>query len=250
MMNIPCPVIDAHAHLWDTDPAKDADTLIAMADRFGVEQVWLSALYGGLYPEPDDIDAGNEAACALAARDSRMKVWVRVQPEHRDQAIRVVEELVHGGPGIGVKVWIHPADSPDMDPLTERLVRWGKPLLIHAYDKATGNYDRESYPHQVASLARRHPRAKIVMAHLGGRFYRGCDTIADCPNVWSDFSGTTCETGMVSYAVRTLGPGRVVFGTDAPGAGFVNSIAKIFAEPLDEQTCERILHQNARELLA
>lgn len=249
-MKLPCPVIDAHAHLWPTDPQSNADSLVRMADRFGLEEVWVSALFGGLYPDPADVDAGNEAACRLARRDPRMRVWVRVQPEHREHTLDVLDRLVRTGPAIGVKVWIHPADSSDMDPLMERLVDWGRPLLIHAYDKATGNYDRESYPEQVAGLARRHPGAKILMAHLGGRFYRGCDAIADCPNVWSDFCGTLCETGMVSYAVRTLGPRRVVFGTDAPGASFINNLAKLLAEPLDEQTCRRILCQNARDLVA
>jgi predicted TIM-barrel fold metal-dependent hydrolase len=54
---------------------------------------------------------------------------------------------------------------------------------------------------------------------------------------------------MVPFAVRTLGPERVVFGSDAPGAGLINNLAKVLAEPLDRETVERILRRNALDLI-
>jgi len=249
-MHPPCPVIDAHTHLWPERTDRDAAALIEMADRFGLEQVWVSALFGGHHPGPAALDAGNAAARRLAERDARFRVWVRVEPAHGRHMLQTVDRLVRDGPGIGVKVWLHPADSPEIDPLLERLAAWGRPLLIHAWRKATGNYPGESEPAQVAALARRHPRARILMPHLGGDWLHGCEAIRACPNVWADICGTICERDMVPTAVRTLGARRVVFGTDAPAVSFLNNLAKVLAEPLGRPTVERILHRNARELLA
>jgi hypothetical protein len=247
-MPAPFPVIDAHAHLWGGTAERDAKTLMEMADRFGIEQVWVSSLFGGMDPSTADVDAGNAAATALAERDPRFRTWARVQPQYREHTLEVLETLVRDGPAIGVKVWIHPADSPEMDPLAERLAAWGRPLLIHAWQKAGGNYPGESTPQQVTRLAGRHRRLKILMAHLGGDFLHGCKAIAECENVWSDFSGTPCDRGTVPHAVSVLGARRVVFGTDAVGASFLNNLAKVLAEDLDEATCRRVLADNAREL--
>ena len=51
--------------------------------------------------------------------------------------------------------------------------------------------------------------------------------IADHPNIYTDPSGTYCETGMLEHAVKMLGPDRILFGSDAPGADFVNNLAKV-----------------------
>ena len=118
-------------------------------------------------------------------------------------------------------------DDPKMYPIAEKMIEYGKPIMIHAMAKAFGQLPLESDPCQVANLARRYPELKIIMAHMGGDFIYGCSAIEDCPNVLTDISGTYCETGMVEHGVRTLGADRVLFGSDAPGASFINNLAKV-----------------------
>jgi predicted TIM-barrel fold metal-dependent hydrolase len=217
-----------HTHIWGGTSDADGDTLIEMANRFNLEAVVVMPLFGGTCPSPADIAAGNQAVAALAKRDPRMKPMVTVYPRHGEFALREMNRWMDAG-FIGLKIWVSLADEPCVFPLIERMIQRDKPTLVHAMHKTVGQLPLESDPKNIANLAKRYPRAKIIMPHVGGNFYYSCEAIADCPNVWTDPSGTYCETGMVEHALKTLGADRVMFGSDAPGADLVNNIAKIAA---------------------
>lgn len=248
----PVPVIDMHAHVWGNAtglaPAPgDCATLIDMADRFGLEAVVVMPLFGGLSPSPRQIEAGNAAVAELSRRDPRMKPMVTVAPRHAAHALSQVERWM--GEGFeGLKIWVSIADEPCVFPLVERMIGYGKPTLIHAMHKSVGQLPLESDPVHVANLARRYPEAKVILPHVGGNFLYTCEVIAGCPNVHTDPSGTYCETGMVEHAVATLGADRVLFGSDAPGADFVNNLAKVLAADLSPDDQRKILATNARRL--
>lgn len=241
-----------HTHIWQESAvsgssAADERQLLEMADRYAIEALVVMPLFGGLCPMRADISAGNRAAAAFAARDSRVRAMVHVYPRHGQFALDEIERWMDVG-FHGVKVWVNYADEPSMFPIAERVIKWGKPLIIHAMHKTVGQLPLESDATHIAGLARIYPELKIVMAHVGGNFIHSCERVADCPNVWTDPSGTFCETGMVEHAVRVLGPDRVMFGTDAPGADYVNNIAKVAAADLPPDTIRKILADNARKL--
>jgi predicted TIM-barrel fold metal-dependent hydrolase len=246
-------LIEFHAHLWgDRDglnPRGGNEALLAeMLERFALDRMVVLPLFGGHEPGFEQCVAGNRAAAALARTDTRFCPFARVHPAHGRAAVEELRRCFDEG-FFGLKIWLTKADAPEMDPLMELLVERGKPLLIHAMHKSTGNYAGESDPCAVAVLARRFPQAKIVMAHIGGNFLYGCEAVADCPNVWTDCSGTFCEQGMVGHAVRELGADRVIFGSDAPGADFTANLAKVTGEDLPVGARQRVLHDNAMKLL-
>lgn len=256
------PIIDIHTHILSDgsgmrerpDGRRD---LLASADYFGFERLVVMPLYGGMHPSSQEINAGNDAVARLAAEDRRVVPFVTVYPPHQPGAGEEVDRRInHEGFG-GLKVWCSLADQPFMDELLEIMAAAGKPTLIHALHKAWdyadlpgGQYPTESRPRHIAALARRHPGARIIMAHAGGDFLWSCDAIRDQPNVWTDISGTYCETGMVEHAVETLGPRRVLFGTDLPGASVATNLAKVLAADIDRSTMARILYHNALEVLS
>lgn len=248
------PILDFHTHLMaERDDRRALDEarrlLIQAADRYRLSRLVVLPLLGGPHPSRQDIAAGNDAAAELAQADPRMIPFATVYPPHGDDALREAEHRVHHQRFAGLKIWCSLADDPCMDPLLDLMAAADKPTLIHALHKATGQLPLESRPLNVARLARRHPKARIVMAHAGGDFLWSCDVIGDCPNVWTDLSGSYCESGMMEHAIDVLGPGRVLFGTDLPGAGFITNLAKVLAADVDEATRSRVLHENARELL-
>src|SRR5439155_16058795 len=101
----------------------------------------------------------------------------------------------------------------------------------------------------VAELARRHPRARIVMAHLNGAGLRGIEQIAECPNIVVDTSGGDPESRIVETAVAVLGPQRVVFGSDAPIRHFMVTLGKVLGGELPDPVKQDILWNNAARLL-
>ena len=236
-----------HTHIWGGSEAADGDVLIEMANRFELEAVVVMPLFGGTCPSPGDIAAGNEAVAALAKRDSRMKPMVTVYPRHGELAVREMNRWMDAG-FIGLKIWVSLADEPCVFPLIEQMSERRKPTLIHAMHKSVGQLPLESDPVNIANLARRYPQAKIIMPHMGGNFYYSCEAIADCPNVWTDPSGTYCENGMVEHSIKTLGVDRILFGSDAPGADFVNNVAKVAAAQISDADKRAIFAGNARRL--
>jgi len=150
----------------------------------------------------------------------------------------------------GVKLWVaRRATDPGLDPILERAVHWRVPVLQHAWRKTTGNLEGESTPADVADLARRHPQAQIIMAHLNGCNPRGIEDIVDVPNVCVDTSGGDPESGVVELAVERLGAGRVVFGSDAPIRHFGVCLAKVLGANLPWETKRMILWDNLQNRL-
>lgn len=253
-MNLPHPIIDMHTHLWGgpdgLSPQEDGEKLlIDMADRYDLEAVLVMPLFGGHNPSADEVAAGNRAAHELMKRDSRMKPYVSVFPRLEKSAMDEMRRGIEERGAYGLKIWVSPANEPSAHRLIEKMIEYGKPTLIHAMHKSVGQYPLESDPADIAALARRYPEAKIIMAHIGGNFIYGCGAIRDCPNVWTDPSGSYCERGMVEHAVGELGADRILFGTDAPGAEFLNNAAKVLTAQISDEDKRKIMYDNGRRLL-
>lgn len=73
--------------------------------------------------------------------------------------------------------------------------------------------------------------------------------IADLPNVNVDTSGSQPDRGFVEFAVRHLGPERVIYGSDAPIRDFPSQLAKVQGATLDQAAKAKILSENAARLL-
>lgn len=243
-------LVDVHTHLWGDKLGQDADTLVRIMDRFDVAWIGVSTLLGGQQPTLNDIRRANDVTHAFRQREpDRVEGFCYVNPRCGPQA---VDELRRCRERYGfrfIKLWISAkADDPCVFPLVERAIDFGMPILQHAFHKATRMLQNESEPKDVARLARRYPEARIIMAHMGADFIYGCNAVRDCSNVWSDMCGTYCETGMIDYALRTLGAERIVFGSDGPGATLMNNVYKVLDTPLTAEQKQRIFHDNAERL--
>ena len=254
------PVLDIHVHpLADllpgraADAAEDARCLLEMARRSGVTHLCLSSLGPGYPPDADMAlcRRANDYALRLHERaPANIFPFCYVLPADPDAAVAEIDRCVRDHRMAGIKLWISQrANRPALDPILERAVAYDVPVLQHAWLKTGGNLPEESTPQDVAELARRHPRAHIIMAHLNGANPRGLEAIVSQPNVLVDTSGGDPEAGMVELAVSRLGAGRVVFGSDAPGRHFGVSLAKVLGANLSVAQKHQILWQNALSIL-
>jgi len=237
-----------HVHLWEHSAAADQDTLRKMLDRYPLAWLGVIPLWGGHYPNEDEIRRGNDVTTAFCHTDAaRLKAYVTVNPCHANAP----QELQRGfdAGAVAAKVWVAArADDPVIFPVAEKCIEWQLPLLLHSFHKTVGQLPHETDAPHVAGLAKRYPELKIVMAHLAGAHLWGCAHIADCPNVWSDFSGSYCESDTIETAVRYLGEDRVLFGSDAPGADYLNNWGKVVDANLTATQRHKIGYLNAREL--
>jgi len=241
-------VIDMHVHLWGHSLAADQNSLRGMLDRYPLAWLGVIPLWGGHYPSAEEIRLGNDATLAFCKTDpARLKAYVTVNPCHANAA----EELqrCYDAGVMAAKVWVAArADNPVIFPVAEKCIALNLPLLLHSFHKTVGQLPHETDAQHVAGLAKCYPELKIVMAHLAGNPLWGCAHIADCPNVWSDFSGSYCESDTIETAIYYLGEDRVLFGSDAPGADYLNNWGKMVDANITPEQRHKIAYLNAHRL--
>lgn len=247
------PAIDMHAH----PPFERAKTgaMLDAARQVGITRIILCAIgYSGMieYPPLEEVVRGNEEVYALVARHPGFVYGrVYVNPNLPD-TLRILEDGLARPGVVSIKLWISCRDDqgridpvyPVLELAQERRV----PVLIHSFYRSGGNSRGELSPTDIAHLAGRYPRARIVMAHLGGQWQRGVRVVRPYPNVSVDISGSRAYLGSVEHAVRELGAARVHFGSDAYLRAFAGQLAKVAAAEIDPADKRRILWDNSARL--
>ncbi len=254
------PALDIHVHPLNcfgsyriSSPGKDAERLVATARRSGITRMCVFSLYETTPYEPTAEQCRLANDYVLRMRDAEPEAilpFCYVTPGFPDEAVAEIERCVGGQDMAGVKLWVaRRATDPGLDPIMEAAVAKDVPVLQHAWLKTTGNLPGESTPFDVADLARHHPRARIIMAHLNGVGYRGIEAVVDVPNVVVDTSGGDPESGLVEAAVHRLGPHRVVYGSDAPIRHFGVTMNKVLGAKITDRDKRAILWENALRIL-
>ncbi len=193
----------------------------------------------------------DDTAWLLAEADGFVTGFCHLNPTIGERAVRreVARCAARGFRGIKLEIANNARDAC-MRPLMEEAEARGWVVLQHAWSQVNIRERRfHTDPEDVATLARRHPRVRIIMAHLTGCGFRGVRAVRDCPNVWVDTSGGAPEAGLVEFAVAELGAHRVLYGSDAPIRDFPVAIARVTGSALPEAVKRRLLHDNAAELL-
>ena len=254
------PALDIHVHPLNcfgsyrvSSPGADADRLVDTARISGVTRMCVFSLHETTPYEPAPAQCRQANDYVLRMRDAQPEAilpFCYVTPAFPDEAVAEIERCVGGQDMAGVKLWVaRRATAPGLDPIMEAAVALDVPVLQHAWLKTTGNLPGESTPFDVADLARRHPRARIIMAHLNGVGYRGIEAVVDVPNVVVNTSGGDPESGLVEAAVRRLGARRVVYGSDAPIRHFGVTMNKVLGADIPDEAKRSILWDNALRVL-
>ena len=226
----PAPLIDVHAHFYHAGAGRtDWRDLNAArfraGERIGVTYHVASVLgsYGfsspTYFPSPADVIAGNDVMLEiLESEKPRVRMYVTVNPNYTDHALREIDRCVARG-AIGIKLLAsRRADDPLLDPIAEVAADRGLPVLHHIWQ-----HRRREWPSQeisdgadLARLAARHPRARFILAHIGGGgdYAHTFPAVVDVPNVFPDLSGSGVDRGMLDEAVAALGPERLLWACD------------------------------------
>ena len=168
-------------------------------------------------------------------------------PEH---ALAQIEYW--GGQGFcALKFWVsqHATDERT-SVVTEAALARGWPVLYHAYYRPHGEAPpNEAPPLEIAELARRFPQGQFIMAHMGAQFEHGMRAIEGCPNIAVDYAGSINENGAYQLGLELLGPERVVFGTDLPGADYYVNVGRVLELDVDDEVKQLVLARNIERIL-
>lgn len=250
-------IIDLHTHpdnARHSGSCGDTPGVVRYARRCGITRMVAlgDVLRFGARPTEKQVETINDSTCRLVYSYREVLFgFCFISPFLSPAFIRAeVQRCILEGPLRGIKIEYPNAAGGDHDKLMPLAVENNIPVLQHAWDTTSG-LDRtlQSDPADVASLARRYPGARIVMAHLTGCGPRGVREVADCPNVWVDTSAAQPFAGAVEDAVAVLGADRLLFGSDGPMRDFAAQLGRVLGARITERQRQQILSLNARKLL-
>jgi len=250
-------IIDIHTHpilRQDQRGPAGADQLINRARQHGIVHLVAlgDVLAFGRSPTEKQLRIINDETYELMRRYPDVVTgFCHLNPTLGARAVRAEVErcTARGFRGLKLEIANNAADA-SMDPLMKAARQHNLVVLQHAWSMTKiGERAFHTDPEDVATLAKRFPDVRIIMAHLTGDGVRGVQAVKAFPNVVVDTSGAAPESGIVEYAVEQLGADRIVYGSDVPIRDFAVAIARITGSRLDAAAKQKILYGNAARLL-
>jgi uncharacterized protein len=290
---LPERIVDVHVHVSlpeHSGPVSAERKMLDWAMEVGIFQSWdelatsnrtlfpgkrvSSLVFGGVYREVD-LDTNNayvlRGARDPAAMSSGLYVTAPGFPEGR-----VRDALESGFLGIKPYPDLAPQGSLEVsiyDFLPEAhlsvLNEFGGILMLHL--PRAGRLADPDNIREVNEIAERYPMVRIILPHIGRAFClptaeRGLKLYPRSPNLLFDTSANL-NADVFSYALDTLGPERVLYGSDLPitlmhgarehvGERYVNFTDGDYSwnsnrkSPEEEATYTYFLYQQIRAMIA
>jgi uncharacterized protein len=270
---VPNGVVDAHVHLlpprlqaairgffeargfpssrfvYPADPGQAGDRLAAE----GITQAWTLP-----YARRPGTAAGlNESLAALVAGlrsgPIRLTGGCTVHPGDRDPVAVVrhaVEDLGLRVLKLHCSVGDYQPDDPRLDPVWEYAAQIALPVVLHAGHAADGHTEAgELQP--VAEVARRHPGARMIIAHCGHQAAAAAlGLVAAHPGVHADLTPVIHDPVPIDPGQLAGLAGKLLFGSDAPNTGLTASQLLGRLAALPEPARAAITGGTARRLLS
>jgi len=242
-------VIDVHSHMgpswygwWKNEVTEEE--FIQTMDKHGIDKACVN--YWAIQSDPD---TGNDYIAEFAKRyPDRIIGFACIIPRWYKTAVQEVERAAKQLNMKGLK--LHPAansyhaNSPLVFPVVEKAIELNLPMLFHS------GHDEYSHPHNLGDLAKRYPKATIIMGHMGEEaVLEGIEVARKCENILLDTTGYLNIYHILHQAIDRVGEDRIVFGTDFVACNPGPEIAKVRNVDLPDRQVEKIMGENIARVL-
>ena len=239
-------IIDIHAHIGDSDnPAASmlqkgctAELAIKLADQAGID---VTVVFPTQYL--DYMDGNRVIAEAVGRYPDRLIGFARADVKH-DNA---VASFKHGVEELGLRgLKMVPRGEDFANPALFELMD-----LCAEYDVPTIMCSA-TVTAELIELAGKFPRTRFIMGHMGA--YIACydhlqfiQAAEEKSNVWLEPSTVLTQVTLKEAGAKV--PDRLVFGSDGPALNPKAELEKIRAMAFSEETLQKVLCDNAKEVL-
>lgn len=259
-------VIDIHAHIGSfTGHDLRLETLLKEMDSHAIRMAFISNIDGaaiGSTKNLKEAEANTETEKAVRAHPTKLRglLWARPNDGSPAKMESFLKSLLDAGGGpvfVGIK--FHPeynsfsADDAVVDSYLKLCAKYRIPAVFHCGQELT-----YSSPASIYAVARRHPMVPIVLYHMG--FTSNHD---DAIKVVKEsvrkkdadlyLETSQCDGDAVLKAIKEVGAGKVLFGTDATywGVGHYeryDDMVKELHDKLSRSNFNAVMHENAERL--
>ena len=247
---------DLHCHLLNVPgrtPEEKMAALLAVADRHRIERLCLffSRTWAAT-PSPKELREDNDYVLqALSHWSDRAFGFCYVSGEHPQASVDEIDRCIANGPMVGIKLWVaRRAADKQLDAIIEKASKHHAVIFQHTWFKQDGNQlAGESTPSDLVELAARHPQTHFICGHAGGQWELGIRAIRSSLNISIELAGSDPTAGFTEMAVRELGPGRIIYGSDVSGRSFASQLAKVTSAEISEEAKQMIFKRNLQRLI-
>lgn len=256
--DVPWEIIDANVSLFQWPfrrlPYDTVDELVAKLRSLNVGQAWAGSFEGILHRDVSGVNDRLAEACRKVP-NGFLVPFGTVNPELPgwEEDLRACHEE-HGMPGIRVHPNYHGYALDD--PRFERLLAMAAERDLLVQLAASMEDVRTQHPmlqvpdvdlSPISELMRKIPRARVLLLNhktRGALLTR----LAETPRVYFDIARVEGTEG-VAQLIRSVPPGRVVFGTHAPFFITESALIKVYESGVTADECRALLEQNPRQLV-
>ena len=249
-------VFDCHLHspaekgeAWQWHKVTETfEDFVKYLDKTGVQRGIINS-QRSYDVKPEEFIAGNrEVASYVEKYKGRFLGACVVNPQYIEEALREIE-YCHDQLGF---LWVgelcnymvpYLYSISEFGMLVEQVVKFKMVLALHTEQG------------EMEYLAQKFPHATIAFAHFGDDheyedIFKRIDLVAKNPNFYLDTSGYGHDrVGVLEYAVKTIGPDRVLFGSDFSINDPSTVIARIKNSFLSNEQRQKIFSGNLEALL-
>jgi len=245
-----CPAESGELWQWHT-VTRNFDEFVAYLDYTGVERGIINSQRCQQKGTPAEFIAGNrEVARFVEKSKGRFVGSCVVNPLFIDEALKEVEYcrkqlgFVWVGELCNYMVPSYQYTIKEFEMLVKHIVELGMVLHVHTEQEEMGY------------IVGKFPQATLVFAHFGDDkeyedIFKRIDLVARHSNCYIDTAGYGHDRmGMLEYAVKTIGPDRVLFGSDFSINDPSTVLARIHHSFLSDEEKRKVLAENLETLLA
>jgi hypothetical protein len=242
-----CPAESGESWQW-YKVTHSFEDFVSYLDRTGVQRGIINS-QRSFAAKPEEFKAGNrEVARYVEKYKGRFLGACIVNPQYIEESLREIEYCRNQ---LGF-VWVgelcnyvvpYQYTIKEFEMLVDQV---GKLNMILALHTEQG---------EMEYIAQKFPRAIIAFAHFGDDhefedIFKRIDMVAQNPNFYLDTSGYGHDrVGVLEYAVKAIGPDRILFGSDFSINDPGTVIARIRNSFLTTEQKQKIFSGNLQELL-
>lgn len=242
-------VVNWHEHVWfDSNGGLNRtvlDLLIKDARLIGMDKLVVSLPLTSGHVSPKAVRKANDTVFeAIKLYPDMLYGLAFVDPVHDEYAVAEIERCVSDYAFVGVKLYHQYTIDHDMqNVIIEKCIDLDIPILMHAgkENEVPNPQPNISTGRHFRNVSKKYPDAKIIMAHIGGGgdWNYQLKGMQDCPNIFTDVSGSVYDTGMIEDTVHIMGAERILYGTDG---SFSSGTGKLLSAEISDRDIITILN--------
>jgi predicted TIM-barrel fold metal-dependent hydrolase len=230
-------IIDSHVH-WGPSITLGMDVSTQMILR---EQKESGVTHVVILPFPSTAIASNEVNIQLLAETKRIPHFIPYF--YIRENFSPIPEGYYGGKWHWMRGWQDTASNydvlgdPELPDLVAKLEKTGKPIIFEEELDFTVQFV-DMFPH-----------LKLIIPHLGMLGGNPLDFLKQLKNRDNIYFDTALGQKSTIYEfVRTLGPHRVIFGSDIPFGSMASEISHVLNLSISKADKECLLYKNILDL--